>query len=186
MHTDLLDHGGSGSDGRLAEGQFEAFLWAGRPQEAIEVFIRVEKEKLVLFASGARVSASCDLALIYAILGDLPSAERWVDEAERRIRKMKNYRLPQAAKLCWAHATVLARKGQYEATRDLLDSDMSLVMSQFAVCPHATVFTDGQLCVNTFTKRADSWVACKWRRKDGVLDLQHKFALGCTSSVWKR
>jgi ribonuclease HI len=33
----------------------------------------------------------------------------------------------------------------------------------------ATVFTDSQLCVNTFTKWADNWAARNWRRKDGEI-----------------
>ncbi len=32
-----------------------------------------------------------------------------------------------------------------------------------------TVFTDSQLCVNTFTKWADNWAARSWRRKDGEI-----------------
>ena len=32
-----------------------------------------------------------------------------------------------------------------------------------------TVFTDSQLCVNTFTKWADNWAARNWRRKDGEI-----------------
>jgi len=32
-----------------------------------------------------------------------------------------------------------------------------------------TVFTDSQLCVNTFTKWADGWAARNWRRKDGEI-----------------
>ena len=31
------------------------------------------------------------------------------------------------------------------------------------------IFTDSQLCVNTFTKWADNWAARNWRRKDGEI-----------------
>jgi ribonuclease HI len=33
----------------------------------------------------------------------------------------------------------------------------------------ADIYTDSQLCVNTFTKWADGWAARKWRRKDGEI-----------------
>lgn len=33
----------------------------------------------------------------------------------------------------------------------------------------ADIYTDSQLCVNTFTKWADSWAARNWRRKDGEI-----------------
>jgi ribonuclease HI len=33
----------------------------------------------------------------------------------------------------------------------------------------AIVFTDSQLCVNTFSKWADNWAARNWRRKDGEI-----------------
>jgi len=33
----------------------------------------------------------------------------------------------------------------------------------------ADIYTDSQLCVNTFTKWADGWAARNWRRKDGAI-----------------
>jgi ribonuclease HI len=42
-------------------------------------------------------------------------------------------------------------------------------ISLVPVGTRADIYTDSQLCVNTFTKWADGWAARNWRRKDGEI-----------------
>jgi hypothetical protein len=61
-------------------------------------------------------------ALVHALRGDIPVAERWLQDARTRLAKNKDDRIGHAAHLCLAESILAARKGDYEGAAAQLDA----------------------------------------------------------------
>jgi hypothetical protein len=94
----------------------------GELERAIAVAVEVERAPGLLFGSELRLNAAIDLALLHALAGRLEVAERWSDDARRRLGYSHN-RTFVAALLRVTELLVLARQGRCDDAARLFDRD---------------------------------------------------------------
>ena len=99
----------------------EAELHAGRLDGALAACAEIERSRRFVLGSAVRVRVATLTALVYAIRGELQSAERWTADARLRIARSKEERLVPSAQLCLAEAVVACRKGAPTEAIALLD-----------------------------------------------------------------
>lgn len=89
----------------------DALLRAGRFEEAIAGFAEIERARTMRLGSTVRMRIATQTALVHALQGNIPVAERWLQDARVRLAKNRDDRIAHAAHLCLAESVVSARKG---------------------------------------------------------------------------
>ncbi len=100
----------------------EAELRAGRFDSAIAACAEIERSRTLLFGSALRMRIATISAMIYALRGDVPTAERWAADARRRLAKSTEDRMGNAAHLSLAEAIIACRRGDATGAVALLDA----------------------------------------------------------------
>jgi Flp pilus assembly protein TadD len=99
-----------------------AELGAGNVDRAIDAFVTAEKCPSILFSSGFRAVAGSELAISYAVSGDLSAAEKWLIEVRLRLEKNDDNRLYLAARLRVGEALLAMRRGDASRCIALLET----------------------------------------------------------------
>lgn len=99
----------------------DAEIWSGNLDAAIAACIDVDKQTTFGVESGSRVVAAAELALLYALAGDVASSQRWHDEARGRLAKTSDARMIIAGKLRVTEAILACRRGAPKEAIALLD-----------------------------------------------------------------
>lgn len=100
-------------------------LRSGRLDASIQAVAEVERilgPVGTLVGSSIRILAGTQLALGYALKGDLGAADRWITESRSRLTKGTDERISYAARLTLAEAIVRIRRGAYADAMSLLVS----------------------------------------------------------------
>jgi hypothetical protein len=100
----------------------EAELRAGRFDSAIAACAEIERSRTLLFGSGVRMRIATISAMVYALRGDVATAERWAEDARRRLAKSTEDRMGNGAYLCLAEAMIACRRGDPTGAVALLDA----------------------------------------------------------------
>jgi hypothetical protein len=108
-----------------------AQLWAGRIDDAIASYVRLEKARGVLFHSQVRTLAASQLALAYGFAGQLDAADRWASETRARVAKIREDRMQCAAYLRLAEAVLAIRRGESARAAAMLDERWPLLREAF-------------------------------------------------------
>ena len=99
-----------------------ALMRQGELAKATDAAIEVERAPGLLFGGDVRTMAAIHLGMLYALRGELDAAERWCDDARRRLPRGQNRTL-SAALLRLAEILVLARSDKRDDAARALDRD---------------------------------------------------------------
>jgi len=98
-------------------------LAAGQLDLALQSLARVERTLGLPRASGVRLRAAQELVLVHALTGDLETAQRWADDARKRLAATLDNRNYYGARLCLGEAIVAIRRGDSAGAISLLEKN---------------------------------------------------------------